>query len=64
MIEPQARLLQIAVLVEEKRKWTELKEELQRRCEVAEEESRKLGEENRRLRDELRILDLVVRKAC
>lgn len=35
------------------------KEELERRCEVAENESRKLREENNRLRDELRILDLV-----
>lgn len=54
---------QISLLTEEKRGWTEMKEELERRCEVAENESRKLREENNRLRDELRILDLVVRMA-
>lgn len=51
---------EISELAEDKRKWTDLKESLERRCEVAEEESRKLREENQRLRDELRILGLVV----
>ncbi|CAD7699713.1 unnamed protein product [Ostreobium quekettii] len=51
---------QINILLEDKRKWMETKESLERRCELAEEESRKLREENQRLRDELRILDLVV----
>lgn len=51
---------EISELADDKRKWTDLKESLERRCEVAEEESRKLREENQRLRDELRILGLVV----
>lgn len=50
---------EITRLKDEKIKWLETEEQLSRRCTSAEEECKRLKEENFRLRDELSILGLV-----
>lgn len=52
--------VQIVTLLKEKKTWVEEKEKLERRCEVAEIQISHLKDENARLRDELRILGMVV----
>lgn len=54
--------LQIHVLADERKQWSDKVAAGERRIAIAEEENRRLREENERLRDELRFLRTEVRR--